>query len=58
MWDGQMELLTHKFRVLRYDTRDHGRSDALDGAYANVFAIESFVDELALPAGADPVEHR
>jgi nicotinate dehydrogenase subunit B len=28
------------------------------GAYANVFAIESAMDELALMAGADPVEFR
>ena len=28
------------------------------GAYANVFALESTIDELALKAGADPVEFR
>jgi CO/xanthine dehydrogenase Mo-binding subunit len=28
------------------------------GAFANVFAAESFIDELALEAGRDPVEYR
>lgn len=26
MWDGQIELLTRKYRVLRYDHRGHGKS--------------------------------
>tara|TARA_B110000503_G_scaffold130674_1_gene204329 strand:- start:863 stop:1657 length:795 start_codon:yes stop_codon:yes gene_type:complete len=28
MWDGQIDLLTRKYRVLRYDQRGHGQSDA------------------------------
>jgi nicotinate dehydrogenase subunit B len=36
------------------------RSSALRslGAYANIFAIESFMDELATSVGADPVDYR
>lgn len=34
MWDEQMAALTKKFRVLRYDTRGHGASDAPPGAYS------------------------
>jgi 3-oxoadipate enol-lactonase len=33
MWDPQMEALTTKYRVLRYDTRGHGGTDAPAGAY-------------------------
>jgi pimeloyl-ACP methyl ester carboxylesterase len=28
MWDGQMPLLTERYRVIRYDTRGHGQSAA------------------------------
>ncbi len=33
MWDGQIELLTSHYRVLRYDTRGHGKSQVLTGDY-------------------------
>ena len=33
MWDPQMDALTPHFKVLRYDTRGHGRSEATAGAY-------------------------
>ena len=46
--------------VLHYVTDVPIRTSALRtlGAYANVFALESFMDELAAAAGADPVEFR
>jgi CO/xanthine dehydrogenase Mo-binding subunit len=46
--------------VLHYITDLPIRTSALRtlGAYANVFATESFMDELAVAAGADPVEYR
>ena len=34
MWDGQVEALCGAFRVLRYDTRGHGASDAPNGPYS------------------------
>jgi 3-oxoadipate enol-lactonase len=33
MWDPQMKDLTARYRVLRYDTRGHGGTDAPGGAY-------------------------
>lgn len=34
MWDRQVPALTQHFRVLRYDTRGHGQSDAPNGPYS------------------------
>lgn len=48
-------------RVVRHFVPDSPlRTSALRslGAYANIFAIESFMDELAHAAGVDPVEFR
>jgi 3-oxoadipate enol-lactonase len=33
-WEGQVDLLTRKYRVLRYDQRGHGQSDAPDGPFS------------------------
>jgi len=33
MWDAQVPVLEGRFRVLRYDTRGHGATDAPEGAY-------------------------
>ncbi|WP_155276550.1 3-oxoadipate enol-lactonase [Sphingobium yanoikuyae] len=34
MWEPQMAAFTRHFRVLRYDTRGHGQSDAPTGGYS------------------------
>ncbi|HEX3209063.1 MAG TPA: alpha/beta fold hydrolase, partial [Geminicoccaceae bacterium] len=33
MWDPQLQALTQRYRVLRYDSRGHGRSSAPKGLY-------------------------
>lgn len=34
MWDGQIAALVHDFRILRYDLRGHGRTEATSGDYS------------------------
>jgi len=33
LWDPQMPALTGRYKVLRYDTRGHGKSEAPPGPY-------------------------
>ncbi len=33
MWDAQIPVLTARYRVLRYETRGHGQTEAPGGAY-------------------------
>lgn len=41
MWDPQLKALTTRYRVLRYDTRGHGGTDAPAGAYT----LEQLADD-------------
>ncbi len=41
MWDPQMSALTARYRVLRYDTRGHGGTEAPAGAYT----LEQLADD-------------
>ena len=41
MWDPQMTALAHRYRVLRYDTRGHGASQAPAGPYT----LEQLADD-------------
>lgn len=34
MWSVQTNQLSHKYRIIRYDTRGHGKSDAPAGSYS------------------------
>jgi 3-oxoadipate enol-lactonase len=41
MWDEQMDALAKRYRVLRYDTRGHGATDAPSGPYT----LEQMADD-------------
>ena len=42
MWDPQMEMLTKQFKVLRFDTRGHGQSEAP----ATEYTLEQMADDV------------
>src|SRR6476469_4795331 len=33
LWNPQLEMLSSRFRIIRYDTRGHGSSDVPEGQY-------------------------
>lgn len=52
MWDGQMDLLTRRYRVLRYDTRGHGLSETV----VTPFGFDDLVADMAAVMDACGVE--
>jgi len=52
MWDGQAEVLGKSFRVLRYDQRGHGATEAPAGSYTFDLLIDdaiALIDALSIP---------
>lgn len=52
MWDEQMDALAPRYRVLRYDTRGHGRSTATSAPYS----LELLAEDLAQLLGRLGIE--
>jgi 3-oxoadipate enol-lactonase len=53
MWEPQMQALAGRFRVVRYDSRGHGRSEVTPGPYTIAMLANDAVgllDALALPS--------
>jgi 3-oxoadipate enol-lactonase len=50
MWDPQVPALTELFRVVRYDTRGHGRSPVPDGDSSIDDHVLALLDRLEVPA--------
>lgn len=54
MWDGQIEMLKERYRVLAYDTRGHGDSDASAGGYSFDQLVEDLRSLLDAAGVRDP----
>ena len=50
MWDRQTAVLSEHYRVLRYDQRGHGESDAPPGNYDFALLADDATAALANPA--------
>src|SRR4051794_5753323 len=47
MWGFQLPLLSRHFRVLSYDMRGHGRSDATGEDLSRGYTLEQLADDVA-----------
>lgn len=55
MWDGVAPLLARDFTVLRYDHRNHGRSDVVDGPLTMQTLAQDAAELIEREAGGKPV---
>jgi pimeloyl-ACP methyl ester carboxylesterase len=48
MWDPQMEALSTRYRVIRYDARNHGRTKGVAGSFAHYDDLRALLDHLGI----------
>lgn len=48
MWDGQMDSLTEKYRVIRYDVRGFGKSSKPRGNYSDASDLKALLDHIGI----------
>lgn len=48
MWDEQFEYFASKFRVVRYDVRNHGKSKSVDVEYKHYVDLKALMDHLKI----------
>jgi pimeloyl-ACP methyl ester carboxylesterase len=48
MWDPHMDTLSSEFRVIRYDVRGHGKSEAVPDTFANYDDLRILIEYLGL----------
>jgi len=52
MWDPQFEVLAGSYRVIRYDARNHGRSEGVPGVFTQSDDLAELLDRLDIPRAA------
>jgi len=48
-WDGQFAVLAERYRVIRYDARNHGKSQSGPGVYSHHEDLARLLDALGIP---------
>jgi pimeloyl-ACP methyl ester carboxylesterase len=52
MWDPQFEVFAEHYRVIRYDARNHGKSDGVPGSFSHIDDLARLLEQLNIQEAA------